>query len=160
MKKYLFFVTLLFFLLFTGVLFAGTLKVYFLDVGQGDSTLMISSTGEVVMIDSGPDENLILQKLKELKISHIDLLIASHPHADHTAGMDKVIDIYKPRAFIDSGIPHTTKTYENLLLSLKRNNIKYYQATARKISLGPLLFSILPPADPRSTESELHTTSA
>ena len=160
MKKYLFILTLLFFLLFTGILFASTLRVYFLDVGQGDSTVIISSAGEVVMIDSGPDENLILQKLKDLKISHIDLLIASHPHADHISGMDKIIDIYKPRAFIDPGIPHTTNTYENLLLSLKRNNTKYYQATERKISLSSMLFTILPPANPLIGESQLNNNSA
>ncbi len=153
------FVILFSLLLFT-VAFAGTLQVYFLDVGQGDSSLIIASTGEVVLIDSGPDEDIIFNHLKEIGINHIDLLIASHPHADHISGMDKIVDIYKPRAFMDPGIPHTTTGYENLLLALKENNTKYYQATARQIKLGPLIFTVLPPADPLIKESSLNNNSA
>ncbi|HHT09800.1 MAG TPA: MBL fold metallo-hydrolase, partial [Candidatus Atribacteria bacterium] len=85
------------------VLLASTLQVYFLDVGQGDSMVITASSGEVVMIDSGPDEYLILQKLRALNISHIDLLIDSHPHNDHITGMDAIIDTYQPRAFVDIG---------------------------------------------------------
>ena len=140
--------------------FAETLQIYFLDVGQGDSSLIIASTGEVVLIDSGQDENIILTHLKKIGINHIDLLIASHPHADHISGMDKIVDIYKPRAFMDPEIPHTTTSYENLLLALKENNTKYYQATARQIKLGPLLFTVLPPADPLIEESSLNNNSA
>jgi competence protein ComEC len=146
MKKLLF-LAVVFFLLFSALAFAETLKIYFLDVGQGDANLIIASTGEVVLIDSGPDENTILNHLSRLGINHIDLAIASHPHADHITGMDKVIDIYKPRAYIDPGILHTTRTYERVLEAVKRNNVKYYQATERKIKLGPLLFRILPPGN-------------
>ena len=84
-------------MLFSGILYATTLKAYFLNVGQGDSTLITVSTGEVVLIDSGPNENFILNTLQELRISHIDLLLASHPHTDHITGMDKIINKYKPQ---------------------------------------------------------------
>ncbi|MDD3715191.1 MAG: MBL fold metallo-hydrolase, partial [Atribacterota bacterium] len=77
--------------------------------------VITASSGEVVMIDSGPDEYLILQKLRALNISHIDLLIDSHPHTDHITGMDTIIDTYQSRAFVDIGIPHTTIAYENLI---------------------------------------------
>lgn len=146
--------------LFSEGLFASTLKVYFLDVGQGDSIVIIASTGEVVMIDSGPDENLILGKLRELKVSHIDLLIATHPHADHISGMDRIIEKYKPRAFLDIGIPHTTRAYEKLILAVKKSSVKYYQATERKINLSPMRFNVLPPADPFIENSRLNNNSA
>lgn len=112
------------------------------------------------MIDSGPDESLILQTLRALNISHIDLLIDSHPHTDHITGMDTIIDTYQPRAFVDIGIPHTTRTYEYLIRAIQKNNVKYYQATERKIRLGPLLFRILPPANPYIEISELNNNSA
>ena len=112
------------------------------------------------MIDSGPDESLIRKKLRALNISHIDLLIASHPHTDHITGMDSIICTYQPRAFVDIGIPHTTIAYEKLILATQKNNVKYYQATERKIRLGPLIFHILPPANPYLENSELNNNSA
>jgi competence protein ComEC len=142
------------------VLLASTLQVYFLDVGQGDSIVITASSGEVVMIDSGPDESLIFQKLRTLNISHIDLLIASHPHTDHITGMDTIIDTYQSRGFVDIGIPHTTKAYECLIHAIQNNNLNYYQATERKISLGLLIFHILPPANPYLEISELNNNSA
>jgi competence protein ComEC len=138
---------------------ASTLQVYYLDVGQGDSIVITASSGEVVMIDSGPDEYLILQKLRALNISHIDLLIDSHPHTDHITGMDTIIDTYQPRVFVDIGIPHTTIAYEKLILAIQNNNMNYYQAIERKISLGPLIFHILPPANPYLEISELNNNS-
>ena len=111
------------------------------------------------MIDSGPDEYLILQKLRALNISHIDLLIDSHPHTDHITGMDTIIDTYQPRVFVDIGIPHTTIAYEKLILAIQNNNMNYYQAIERKISLGPLIFHILPPANPYLEISELNNNS-
>ncbi|BER92722.1 MBL fold metallo-hydrolase [Atrimonas thermophila] len=145
MRKYLFLGLLFFFLLCSASAFAETLRVYFLDVGQGDASLIVTSTGEVVLIDSGPSEGTILNHLSSLGVTHIDLVIVSHPHADHITGMDKVIDIYKPRAYMDPGVLHTTRTYERVLQAVKRNNIKYYQATGRRIKLGPMLLTVLPP---------------
>ena len=151
---------LIFILCFTLTLHAQeNLKIYFLDVGQGDSSVIISSSGQVVLIDSGPDESLILNYLENLSISHIDLLIASHAHADHITGMDKIIAKYKPKAFIDSGIPHTTIVYQKMITAIVKNNINYYQGTSRKISLGPLTFTILPPANPLLKVSELNNNS-
>ena len=122
--------------------------------------MIAAFSGEVVMIDSGPDESLILQKLRSLNISQIDLLIASHPHTDHITGMDTIIGTYQPRAFVDIGIPHTTKAYEKLVRAIQKNSVNYYQAIERKINLGPLLFHILPPANPFIENSELNNNSA
>jgi len=46
---------------------------------------------------------------------------------------------------MDPGIPHTTRTYERVLLAVKRNGVRYYQATERRIKLGPMALTILPP---------------
>lgn len=160
MKKLIVVLTLVFLLCFSGILYAQeNLKIYFLNVGQGDASVIISSSGKVAMIDSGPNESLILNYLKNLNISHIDLLIASHAHADHIAGMDKIIAKYRPKAFIDSGIPHTTITYQKMITAIGKYNINYYKGTSRKINLGPLTFTILPPANPLIKESELNNNS-
>ena len=160
MKKLIIILILVFILCFTGTLYAQeNLKIYFLDVGQGDSSVIISSSGQVGLIDSGPDESLILNYLENFNISHIDLLIASHAHADHITGMDKIIAKYKPRAFIDSGVPHTTAIYQKMITAIGKYNINYYQGIFRKINLGSLTFTILPPANPLINVSELNNNS-
>lgn len=141
MKRYLISISLIFLVLFSGILYATTLKAYFLNVGQGDSTLIMVSTGEVVLIDSGPNENFILNTFQELRISHIDLLLASHPHTDHITGMDKIITKYKPRALIDPEIPYSTDTFEKLLDAVYNNKVKYNLEPAQKFKLGPLVIS-------------------
>ena len=160
-KKYFLPILILLFLLsFTASLFAqDTVSIYFLDVGQGDSSIIITPDDRVVMIDSGPDESLILNHLQNLGISQIDLLIATHAHADHITGMDKIIAKYKPKAFIDPGIPHTTATYQRMITAIDKYNINYYEGISRKINLGSLTLTILPPANPLIKGSELNNNS-
>ena len=160
MKKSIIILTLVFLLCITGILSAQeSLKIYFLDVGQGDASLIVSTSGQVAMIDSGPDESVILNHLKNLHISHIDLLIASHAHGDHITGMDKIIAQYKPKAFIDPGIPHTTWNYKKMINAIEKYNINYYEGTSRKINLGSISFTILPPANPNIKKSKLNNNS-
>lgn len=160
-KRYFFPILILLFLLsFTASLFAqDTVLIYFLEVGQGDSSIIITPDDKVVMIDSGSDESLILNYLQNLGISHIDLLIASHAHADHISGMDKIIAKYKPKAFIDPGIPHATAIYQRMITAIDKYNINYYEGISRKINLGSLSLTILPPAIPLIKGSELNNNS-
>jgi len=159
-KYYLPILILLFLLSFTAGLFAqDTLSIYFLDVGQGDSSIIITPDDKVVMIDSGPNESLILRYLQDLEISHIDLLIATHAHADHITGMDKIIAKYKPKAFVDPGIPHTTVTYQRMITAVDKYNINYYEGISRKINLGSMNLTIFPPANPLIRDSELNNNS-
>lgn len=160
MKKLLIVLILIFLLCFTGILIAQeNLQIYFLDVGQGDASIIITPDDRVVMIDSGTNESLILSYLQNLGISQIDLLIATHAHADHITGMDKIIARYKPKAFIDPGIPHTTATYQRMITTIDKYNINYYEGISRKINLGSLTFTVLPPANPLIRDSELNNNS-
>jgi len=61
------------------------LQVIFLDIGQGDSHLIKTPGGQNILIDGGPD-NSVLEKLAKympLQDKTIDLMILTHPHADH-----------------------------------------------------------------------------
>lgn len=62
-------------------------EVSFLDVGQGDAALLRGSSGEVVLIDGGPDAAVLRSHLRESGVDHIDLLVVSHRHSDHTSGL-------------------------------------------------------------------------
>lgn len=102
------------------------LRVIFLDVGQGASQLLISPSGKTMLIDAGNNdqEQAMLDYLKLYGIDYLDIVIGTHPDADHTGGLDRVIDhvdageIYMPR------IQANTKTFESLLQSIKNKGLK------------------------------------
>jgi competence protein ComEC len=61
--------------------------VSFLDIGQGDAALLRGPSGEVILIDGGPDPALLRSRLRAAGVRRIDLLIVTHLHADHAAGL-------------------------------------------------------------------------
>ena len=119
------------------------LRVTFLDVGQGDAVLVQAPEGQNALIDAGRGD--IVPLLREMGVSQIDLMVATHPHADHIGGMARVIESIPVRFFMDNGEPHTTATYRGLIAALQaRPEITYLEATPRTISLGSATLEVLP----------------
>ncbi|MBR2760259.1 MAG: MBL fold metallo-hydrolase [Solobacterium sp.] len=85
----------------------GSASITFIDVGQGDSILIELSDGKNVLIDGGLKEygSKVVSVLKEKNIRHLDLLIASHPHADHIGGLPEVIQACQPYLIIEPVFP-------------------------------------------------------
>ncbi len=102
---------------------SGELEVHHIDVGQADSTLVVTPDGETVLVDTGDwrsDGEQVISYLEEHGIERIDHLVATHPHADHIGGHAAVIEHLEEEsdgvgAVYDSGQPHDTQTYENYL---------------------------------------------
>src|SRR5262249_36929307 len=67
------------------------LTVRFFDVGQGDSALLTSPGGVSMLVDGGPDPAQVATELVALGVRRLDLVIASHPHADHVVGIPAVL---------------------------------------------------------------------
>jgi competence protein ComEC len=69
------------------------MQVHVLDVGQGDSILIISPEGKVVLVDAGDQTKgkTVLDALKRYNVQQIDYLVATHAHPDHIGGMDDVL---------------------------------------------------------------------
>ena len=119
------------------------LRVTFLDVGQGDAVLVQAPEGQTALIDAGRGD--IVPLLREMGVEQIDLMVATHPHADHIGGMARVIESIPVRFFMDNGDPHTTATYRELIAALEaRPEITYLEATPRTISLGSATLEVLP----------------
>lgn len=74
----------------------GLLKIYFFDVGQGDAIFVEAPNGNQILIDGGPDNRVIqeLAKVMPFYDHEIDMVVLSHPHADHVAGLIDVLERY------------------------------------------------------------------
>jgi len=119
-----------------------TLDVTFLDVGQGDAVLIRAPGGRTAVVDAGRSDPT--GALRSRGVREIDLLVASHPHADHIGGMRGLIDNFPVRFYLDNGVPHTTATYRRLMQTLEASDITYLSADPRTIALGPASIQILP----------------
>ena len=91
----------------------GELTVHFIDVGQADAILIDNREYEV-LIDGGnnKDGKTVAAYLKDYVDGELDMVIATHPDADHIGGLDDVIKAYDVSRIIDSGAVKETKTYE------------------------------------------------
>jgi competence protein ComEC len=90
---------------------AKELKVYFLDIGQGDA-ILISQGANQLLIDGGPSEQALMEKLGQFIPfwdRKIEILIATHPDKDHIAGLMGVMKNYQVGTVIDSRVPKESK---------------------------------------------------
>ena len=88
----------------------GKLHVYFLDVGQGDAIFIQTPSGRQILIDGGPD-NTVLQRLGEVMPFYdrsIDLVVLTHPDADHLAGLNEVLERYEVVEIMETGMACAT----------------------------------------------------
>ena len=75
----------------------GRLHVYFLDIGQGDSTLIVTPSGRQVLVDGGPDGDVTSQELADVLPGgdrSLDLMVMTHIDSDHSHGLLEVLDRY------------------------------------------------------------------
>lgn len=108
----------------------GRLVIYALDVGQGDGLLVVTPQRKAVLIDAGTPQSgdEIAAALERYGVQSLDLVIASHPHADHIGSMKRVIDRIPVKNFLDSGQSHTSATYERMLKAIQDKKIRFLKA--------------------------------
>lgn len=142
------------------------LEIHALDVGQGDGLLMITPERKTVLIDAGPPEtdDQVVEALNRVGVKEIDVVVATHPHADHIGGITKVLDAFPVKMFLDSGQAHSTQTYRRLLEEIRERGIRFVAADAGQefeLDSGVVLH-VLGPSKPlieKSQGSELNANS-
>ena len=108
------------------------LEVNFFDVGQGDAMLVKTPLGQTMLIDGGPDDK-ILGKLGE-RLSpidkKIDIVLLTHPHADHVTGLIEVLKRYAVDLVILNGAYLATDNYNQFLNAVRDNGAEVLIAEA------------------------------
>lgn len=99
-------------------------NIYFFDVGQGDSALIEKGDFQI-LIDGGPDDKILsnIGQAMPLTDRKIEVVILTHPHADHLVGINQVLDRYEIGKIYSTGVIHTTNAYLEFLDKVKNKNI-------------------------------------
>lgn len=123
-------------------------RVTFFDVGQGDASLIITPNNEDVLIDGGPNNNVV-QKLGEYlpyTDRKIEYIILTHPHADHLDGLLEVLNRYEVGEVIMTGVSYGTADYEKFRqqIEAKKITLKLIEQP-QKILIDGLTLDILTP---------------
>lgn len=105
-------------------------EIDFLNVGQGDAALITTKGGKHILIDGGPDKSVLTELGNHLSPTdrEIDTVILSHPHADHVAGLDYVLDRYQINQIYMTGAVHSAPEYMQFLAEIKEKNIPTHKA--------------------------------
>ena len=99
----------------------GRAHVVVLDIGQGDAILVTGPTGGRMLVDGGPDPDRLLVAL-DARVPpwdrRIDLIVLTHPHEDHVAGLPLVLERYRVGRIVEPGMPGRSPGYEALAMAL------------------------------------------
>ena len=129
----------------------GRAHVFILDVGQGDAILLQSPSGKQVLIDGGPDTSVVRRLGEQMSFFDrtIDLLVLTHPDADHLTGLPEILRRYHIDRALLTGIEKDTVRYREFLSLLNRQQIPVTIADSRQdIDLGDgLILDIVWPTD-------------
>lgn len=96
----------------------GRLHVTVLDVGQGDAVLVETPDGAVMLVDGGPDPERTLRRLGLRLPFHrrsIDVVILTHPHQDHVAGLVEVLRRFEVGLVMHGGRAYDNPSYATML---------------------------------------------
>jgi beta-lactamase superfamily II metal-dependent hydrolase len=101
------------------------LSVHFVDVGQGDCILIQTPAGQSILIDAGDRDQgpKVVQYLQNQGIEKIDLMVATHPHADHIGGLIDVLNSFPVDLVLMPNATHTTKTFRDFQDAMIRDGI-------------------------------------
>jgi competence protein ComEC len=124
--------------------------LYFNDVGQGDSSLIVLGTSERILIDGGPSGEMLLTALSKSIPAHdryIDLVIMTHPQLDHFGGFIKLMEQYRVGLFIGTGRRAAGSAYAALHESIEHRRVPYLALReGAQISIGESRFSVIGPS--------------
>jgi len=92
------------------------LTVTFFETNRGDMILVETPSGVRMLVDGGDDPDLTVRNIESVLPPldrRIDLVLSTHPDADHLGGLQHVVERFEVQTIIDSGVPHNSNIYES-----------------------------------------------
>ena len=130
------------------------LTVRFLDVGQGDAALVTSPAGATILVDGGPDDAQVATELAALGVKRLDVVVASHPHADHVVGLPAVLARFPVAVLLEPGCPSDSPDARALAEAIAAEHVPVRHPRAGEtLEVGDVHLEILSP-DRCWTETE------
>ena len=160
-------IVLVFIILFSLIkIIPGNLKIYFIDVNQGDACLVVTPTNKKILIDGGGNENydigknILLPYLLDRGIKEIDYAIISHFDFDHSQSYAKILpELTASRIFITEQIEEND-LFKQIMAIAKEKNIKVtYVKAGDIINIDGVKFSILHPQKELITNNGMNNNS-
>jgi competence protein ComEC len=134
------------------------LTVSFLDVGQGDATLIQDATGAAVLFDGGPPEARVARLIRNLGVKRLSVVVATHQSRDHQGGLPEVLRRFPVDLFLDGGDGTRDRAFKALEAEAASREVKTVKAVAgQTLRAGALTIQVLwptprppgpPPGDP------------
>jgi competence protein ComEC len=127
--------------------------VSFLDVGQGDATLIQDGAGASVLFDGGPPEARVYRLLHDRGVSHLSLMVATHQSRDHQGGLHEVLERIPTATVLENGYGTRDRDFRRLLIEARERGVRIVSAQAGQVlRVGRLTVKILsPPSRPPGT---------
>lgn len=124
-------------------------RIHFIDVGQGDATL-VQTAGQNILVDGGERNTGVVEYLVGLAIDTLNLVVSTHPHADHIGGLPDVLSRFTVLEIIDPGVVHTTRLFTNYLALIDSLDIPFTigRAGMRRELDSLSYYEILHPREP------------
>lgn len=138
-------------------------KIYFLDVGQGDSELLVLPGNVKILADAGPNQKILesIGKVLGRSDNYIDIGIISHPQLDHFNGFNYLLNNYKFGAFISNGRTDSpgVEEWQTLTNKIKSQKIPLITLAAHdRIRIGTDQIDFLSPGPEHIQSAELNDT--
>ncbi len=124
----------------------GALTVRFLDVGQGDATLVQHPDGSAVLFDAGPPEAGIARLLRRAGVRRLTAVVATHASRDHHGGLAEVLERFDVGVLLDGGDGTPDPAFRAVLAQAARERVRVVPVTApMTLSAGGLTIRVLSP---------------
>ncbi|MFH0905622.1 MAG: ComEC/Rec2 family competence protein [bacterium] len=137
--------------------------IYFLNVGEGDAILLRTPDQRFVLIDGGPTSRTVylLDQVIPAWRRRLALIVLTHPHADHAAGLVEIAKRYPIDEFLFNGSAYSTETYQALLSQINLQHIptNVVDPSDRYNFDGVSLAAIYPPGPASNVSDDPNTAS-
>jgi competence protein ComEC len=122
------------------------LTVRFLDIGQGDATLIQDGAGAAALFDGGPPEARVYRQLRAAGVRRLDLMVATHQSRDHHGGLQEVLERIPTSLLLENSDGTTDHDFRRLLAEADARGIRHVPARAGQVlQVGRLRIEILSP---------------